>query len=192
MQNRRAIQKFLLLLNQPHRWARIHAGSDATAAWKAQALAGFHRGAIDQSSNLPTRTVTPDEYQMDHENDPDFDPIAMSSREITQWVSHINRQIQRGRHLRTQVQGLIQKAKGMPRTIKMGDLSVFEREHVLPLLVAVDKVWRRLEICDVPGCNRVFVRALSKPAQKDCPRCRRRWSPKERWSARTQGQTGSP
>lgn len=50
--------------------------------------------------------------------------------------------------------------------------------QALPALPA--PIRRRLMICSVPGCGRAFVRAMSKPAQKDCPRCRRRWSPKQR------------
>lgn len=55
--------------------------------------------------------------------------------------------------------------------------------YILALPTLPVSVLPRLIICSVPGCGRAFVRALSKPAQKHCQRCRRRWTPQQRWYA---------
>ncbi len=50
--------------------------------------------------------------------------------------------------------------------------------EILPDREAIFRL--RLGVC--PLCDRAFLRPTQARAQKYCPRCRKQWSPKQRWS----------
>jgi hypothetical protein len=72
-------------------------------------------------------------------------------------------------------------AKDLPRVLEEA-VSTAARSGALDLLLRALPDLDRLRRCALPDCGRFFLRARSKRAQRYCDRCRRRWTPKQRWT----------
>ncbi len=184
MQTRRGIgtKDFLLLVNQPNRWIALNAPAEGITATGVQLWAAWWRERIRlrhkrRRPDVSPRAVTAaeDEYEQSHKADRIVQRAAWDGR---------LRQIVRGLILErgtiTEFEAFTSASKSLGLDFQEAFSIATNHRYVLALPFPANAVLQRLMICAISDCGRVFVRAVGKPAQKDCLRCRRRWSPKQR------------
>lgn len=191
VQTRRAVQEFLLLINRPDSWVAVHPTAGITAKG-VRLWAAWWREQIRLRSKLRRPNLSPQAItaaQDDYENTRKADRIVQRAA----WDGRLRR-IVRGWILEKAALGKIEALASASKSLGIDPkhaFSVITNPRYLDALPSLPSVAarRRMMICAVPDCGRAFVRAVSKPAQKDCPRCRRRWAAKERWAIKRRQAT---
>jgi hypothetical protein len=203
MQSRPAIQRLLLLLNHPDRWAKANApdGHLLARTWAAFAREEIRQVILNALRNKKPHTLR-GQLRLKGRRLPHEILYELLSEEQRGRIRRDRRRIDAGQ-AKFQPSSELVLEQASDRQIRLAErlaktrlllrrppklelpagfevtgegLRRFRDEHVNPIPA---RVHARLAVCRL--CERVFVRALSKRAQIDCQRCRRRWSPKQRW-----------